>query len=170
MSADYFLKVDGIDGESTDSKHKGEIELRSFKWNEQQETPNARGNGTGAGKVAMGSFEFTMRSNKSSPKLLLACATGSHIKSAVLTCRKAGGEQQEFYKLTLTDIIVASYTTASGDGLLSEDEVITNDDIPSDRVRFAFAKIESEYRAQKQDGSLDNPIKTGYDLTTNTAV
>lgn len=88
----------------------------------------------------------------------------------MLSCRKAGGGQQEFYKLTLTDIIVSSYTTASGEGLLRAEDEITADDIPSDRVCFAFAKIESEYRAQKQDGSLNNPIKTGYDLSTNTAV
>ena len=27
---DYFLKIDGVDGESTDDKHKGEIQLESF--------------------------------------------------------------------------------------------------------------------------------------------
>jgi len=30
--ADYFLKLDGIPGESTDAKHKDEIELVSFSW------------------------------------------------------------------------------------------------------------------------------------------
>jgi hypothetical protein len=29
-AVDYFLKIDGVDGESTDDKHKGEIELQSF--------------------------------------------------------------------------------------------------------------------------------------------
>ncbi len=28
---DYFLKIDGVDGESSDDKHKGEIQLDSFK-------------------------------------------------------------------------------------------------------------------------------------------
>ena len=27
MAVDYFLKLDGIPGESKDSKHKGEIEI-----------------------------------------------------------------------------------------------------------------------------------------------
>ena len=31
---DYFLKLDGISGESTDSKHKGEIEVLSFSFGE----------------------------------------------------------------------------------------------------------------------------------------
>ena len=31
-AADYFLKIDGVDGESIDDKHKGSIELESFSW------------------------------------------------------------------------------------------------------------------------------------------
>jgi type VI protein secretion system component Hcp len=30
-SADYFLEIDGVDGEATDDKHKGEIQLESFR-------------------------------------------------------------------------------------------------------------------------------------------
>jgi type VI secretion system secreted protein Hcp len=161
MSADYFLKIDGIEGEATDSKHKNEIEVQSFTWGEAQNVSFGTGGGGGAGKVHMGTFDFTMKSNKASPKLLLACATGTHIKSAILTCRKAGKDQQEFYKLTFSDILVAQYTTGSGAG---------ETEVPVDTVSLAFGKIESEYRAQKQDGTLDNPIKTGYDLEQNQAV
>ena len=31
-AVDYFLKIDGIDGESTDDKHKGEIQLESYSF------------------------------------------------------------------------------------------------------------------------------------------
>jgi type VI protein secretion system component Hcp len=31
MAIDLFLKIDGIKGESTDSKHKDEVELLSFE-------------------------------------------------------------------------------------------------------------------------------------------
>ena len=33
---DYFLKLDGISGESKDSKHKGEIDVLSFSFVETQ--------------------------------------------------------------------------------------------------------------------------------------
>ena len=36
---DYFLKLDGITGESADSKHKGEIEVLSFSFAETQVGP-----------------------------------------------------------------------------------------------------------------------------------
>ena len=31
-AVDYYLKIDTIDGESTDDRHKGEIEVLSFSW------------------------------------------------------------------------------------------------------------------------------------------
>src|SRR3712207_8560183 len=40
-----------------------------------------RSGGGGAGKVTMQDFHFTMKMNKASPKLMLACAQGDHIRS-----------------------------------------------------------------------------------------
>lgn len=174
MSVDYFLKIDGIEGESMDDTHKNEIELASFTWNEAQSGTFAQGAGGGSGKVRMGDFEFVMRTNKSSPKLLLACAKGQHIPSAVLTCRKAGGGQQEFYKITMSDVLVSTYrTSGSGDGEnghVGASDHGYDEGVPTDFVALNFAKIEAEYRPQKEDGSLDNPVKAGYDLKANKPV
>ena len=86
---DYFLKLDGIPGESVDSKHKDEIDIMSFSFGETQ-TGTALGGGGGAGKVQMQDFHFTMRTSKASPKLFLACASGEHIKDGILVGRRAG--------------------------------------------------------------------------------
>jgi type VI secretion system secreted protein Hcp len=75
-AVDYFLKIDGIDGESQDAKHKNEIDLESFSWGATQGGTMAFGGGGGAGKVQMQDFHFVMRVNKASPKLFLACANG----------------------------------------------------------------------------------------------
>src|SRR6266542_976170 len=95
-AVDFFLKLEGVDGESADSKHKGEIDVESWSWGESQSGTHGAGGGGGAGKVSMQDFHFVMKVNKASPKLMLACATGQHIKEATLTCRKAGKDQQEF--------------------------------------------------------------------------
>ena len=84
---DYFLKIDGIDGEAQDKTHKNEIQLESWSFGETQTGTSHTGEGMGAGKVQMGDFHFVMRTNKATPKLFLACANGEHIKKAVLTCR-----------------------------------------------------------------------------------
>lgn len=154
-AVDYFLKIDGIDGESADSKHKGEIDLESWSWGASQGGSFAHGGGGGAGKVQMQDFHFVMKVNKAAPKLMLACATGEHIKKAVLTCRKAGKDQQEFLKVTMSDLLVSSYQTGgSGHG----------DVLPMDQVSLNFAKIEVEYKEQKVDGTLAGAVKAGYDL------
>ncbi len=155
---DYFLKIDGIEGESQDAKHKGEIEIESWSFGEVQTGTAARGGGLGAGKVQMQDFNFVMKVNKASPKLFLACARGDHIKSAVLTCRKAGKDQQEYLKVTFSDILVSSFQTS---GAASADM------LPMDQISLNFAKIEFEYREQKADGTLGGAIKSWYDLKQN---
>src|SRR5262252_6314875 len=110
-AVDYFLKIEGIDGESFDSKHKGEIDIHSWSWGATQQGAHAAQGGGGAGKVSMQDFHFTMNVNKATPKLMLACASGEHIPKAVLTCRKAGKEQQEYLKVTLTDLLISSFQT-----------------------------------------------------------
>jgi type VI secretion system secreted protein Hcp len=153
--ADFFLKIEGIDGESQDSKHKNEIDLESWSFGENQTGASHAGGGGGAGKVHMQDFHFVMRVNKASPKLFLACATGEHIKKAILTCRKAGKEQQEYLKWNFTDLLISSYQTGGSSH---------GDALPVDQISFNFSKVEVEYKEQKPDGTLGGLVKAGYDV------
>jgi len=157
---DYFLKLDGISGESKDSKHKGEIEVLSFSFGETQGDGTGAGGGGGAGKVQMSDFSFTARTSKASPQLFLHCAQGKHIKQAFLTARKAGGSQQEYLKIKLNDVLVSSYALGG-----SEAEVE-----PHDVFSLEFAKISYDYAPQKADGSLDAPVHGGWDLKKNVKI
>jgi type VI secretion system secreted protein Hcp len=160
-AVDYFLKIDGIEGETGQDKHKGEIELESWSFGETNQGSFSRSGGGGAGKVNMQDFHFTMLVNKASPKLFLACATGEHIKSAKLTCRKAGKTQQEFLKITFSDLLVSSYQAGGSS---------SSDVLPTDQISLNFAKIEFEYAEQGLDGSLKGSVKTGYDLKAGKSV
>ena len=155
MAVDYFLKIEGIQGESHDAKHPDEIQLESWSWNERQEGSFAYGGGGGAGKVQMSDFNFVMKANKASPKLFLACANGEHIPQAILTGRKAGKEQQDFMKVTFSDLIISNYQTGGAGG---------GDDIPMEALAFNFAKVEMEYREQQASGQLAGPVRAAYDL------
>jgi type VI secretion system secreted protein Hcp len=160
MAVDYFLKIEGVDGESTDGKHAGEIDIESWSWGASNVGSAATGGGGGAGKVSMQDFHFVMRNNKASPTLMLACASGATYKSVILTCRKAGVEQQEYLKITMSDATISSYQTGGSNG----------DVIPLDQISLNFSKIEYEYKPQKADGTLDSPNKTGWDLKLNQKV
>ncbi len=156
-AVDYFLKIDGIPGESQDDKHMDEIDLESWSWGEANSGTSAGGGGGGAGKVNMNDFSFAMRANKASPKLFLACANGQHIASAQLTCRKAGKEGQEYLKIKFNDLLISNYQTGGSAG----------DVVPLEQISFNFSKIEFSYAPQKADGSLDSPVVHNYDLKKN---
>jgi len=160
-AVDYFLKVDGIEGESQDAKHKAEIDLESWAWGATQTGTNPAGGGAGAGKVSMQDFHFAMKVNKSTPKLILACASGQHIPKAILTCRKAGGNQEEFLKYTFSDVLVSSYQTGGSGGA---------DIVPTEQISLNYAKMEVEYKEQKADGTLGGAVKAGWDLKKNQKV
>src|SRR5688572_17650408 len=147
-AVDYFLKFAGIKGESTDAKHKDEIDVESWSWGETNAAPAPARSGGGAGKVQMQDFHFVMRLNKASPELAKACATGEHIKEAILTARKAGKEQQEYLTFKFYDILVSSYQTGGSEG----------SDVPTDSVSLNYAKIEFAYKEQKPDGSLGTSL------------
>jgi len=155
-AVDYYLKLDGIPGESTDSKHKGEIDLESWSWGQ---TNDGTGTGGGAGKVKMADFHFSMKINKASPKLFLACATGQHIKEGLLTCRRAGKDQQEYLKIKFSDLLISSYQTGGTGG---EGGVV-----PNDNIALNFGKIEISYAPQKPDGTLDSPVVHNYSPKEN---
>jgi type VI secretion system secreted protein Hcp len=159
VAVDYFLKLDGIEGESTDSKHAKEIDVDSWSWGESQPgSPSSGGGGGAAGKVSMQDLYFTTRFSKASPKLMLACATGKRIKSARLAARRSGAGQQDYLTFTFLDVVVSSYQTggAEASGL-----------VPLDQVSLAFAKIEVEYKTQKPDGTLVVAGQFKYDLKAN---
>jgi len=159
---DFFLKIDGIDGESTDDKHKGEIDVDSWSFAEAQAGHAQSGGGLGAGKVKLEPFQFTAKLSKASPKLLLACANGEHIKKAVLLARKAGKNQQEYLKFTLSDVLVSTYKVHGAGG--------AGGVIPTEQFTLVFSKIELEIKEQNADGTVGAATKAGWDAKANVKV
>ena len=158
---DYFLKIDTVTSESTDDKHKGEIDVESFSWGETNAGTAGHGAGGGAGKVAPQDFHFVKKLDKSSPVLFIGCATGTHYKSAILTARKAGGGQQDYLKITMSDVMVSSYQVGGSEA---------SGVVPTDQISLNFAKLEFSYKPQKPDGSLDAEVKRTYDFAANKKV
>jgi len=153
----YFLKLDGILGESTDAKHKGEIQLLSFSWGSSNPvTSGSASGGAGAGKVSITDFHFAATTSQASPLLFLATATGKHLKTGLLTVRRKGRGQQEYLKIELTDVLVSSYQQSAGDGT-----------VPVDAASLSFSKIKYSFYPQRADGSLGAPVTAMWDLRAN---
>ena len=138
-AVDYFLKIDGIDGESTDQGHKGELQVESWSWG----VSSALGNGASrTGKPCVASFNFSKMVDKATPQLMANAVSGMIIKSAVLTARKAGERPLEYLKVTLENVLVSSYQAGGSNAAL-----------PVDQFSFNFAKMTVEYKVQKADGT-----------------
>jgi type VI secretion system secreted protein Hcp len=107
--------------------------------------------------VSFSDLSIDAAMSKASPKLMLAVATGEHIKQAVLTARDESGRM--LMKVTFTDLLVTSYQTGGSHGAAPEDSFSLN-----------YSKIEFEYFPEDRDGSSSAPVKAGYDLKLNKKV
>ncbi|MCX7284971.1 MAG: type VI secretion system tube protein Hcp [Novosphingobium sp.] len=156
MATDIFLKLTNIKGESKDSKHKGEIDIENFQWGLHNTGDMAFGGGGGAGKVSFNDLTITKRCDLSTPSLMQACAKGDHIAEGILTVRKAGGTQEEYYKIALKHILISSIANSGSDG--------SN---PIESVSLNFAEIKFDYKEQTEKGGLGGVAKFGWDLKGN---
>jgi type VI secretion system secreted protein Hcp len=158
--SDMFLKIDGIEGESLDDKHKNEIQLLSFSFSASQHGSAGMGGGSGTGKVQMHDFQISKHIDKASPLLFKACATGKHTPKVTLVCRKAGGTQQEFLKYTFSEVMISS-VSQSGSG---------SETLPVEQISMNYAKFEIEYKAQDEKGGLGGVVKAGWNSNLNKEV
>ncbi len=149
-TVDWFLKLDKIEGESTDARHKGEIDVLAWSWGVAQAASS--GNGANrAGKACISDLAFTKLIDKATPQLIGNAATGLRIANGVLIGRKAGGDGKatlvEFLKIELTNVLVSSFQSGASTGA-----------VPTESISLSFTSMTVEYREQKADGSLGNAV------------
>ena len=142
MAVDMFLKLDGIKGESKDSKHTGEIDILSFAWGVTQ--TGAHATGAGAGKANPSEFQIVKLLDSATPQIGEMICTGERAPSAVLTLRKAGDKPLEYMTVKLTDLLITSYQTGGSGGT----------SLPVEQISFAFANVDITAFEQRADGSL----------------
>lgn len=118
MAFDVFLKIDGVDGESTVKGFEKWINVESFSWGvTNAATIGSAAGGGGAGKATFNQLHITTPSQVSSPKLFAACATGAHFPKVTLQVRKSN--QDSFLKFELKEVLITSFNMSgrSGDAL-----------------------------------------------------
>ena len=157
MSSKIFLKIGDIKGESTDSKHKDEIEVFSWSWGVTNAAPVSPGGGGGAGRASFSDLNFTHRYDRAAPLLWRACAVGQHFTEATLVGTKQGKGALDYLIVKMSEVMVtsASASDSSGGGEAMES------------VGVKFSKVDVEYKPQKADGSFDASVRFKYDIKTN---
>lgn len=142
MYLDLTLKRAGkAKGESVAAGHQDDIVLIGFSWG-----VGAAGDAVAALSTGRRSYRHLVvrkRLDTASTALMSAVATNDEVRSAKLTLRKAGGEQEDFFSITLEKARVVAYDIDTDD----------NGD-PFEKVTLSFQKVAAEYRLQSANGQL----------------
>lgn len=157
MAVDIFLKIEGVKGESMIQDHEGEIDVLAWSWGLTQTGTMHHGGGAGAGKVDIQDISFTKYVDKASPNLIRACCNGEHFAEAVLLVRKAGKDPLDYFKVTMSPVLITSVSTGGSGG---EEKLTEN-------VSLNFAKMEVGYTPQKEDGTGDAEVTLKWNIEKN---
>jgi type VI secretion system secreted protein Hcp len=184
---DFFLKLDGIQGESMDHAHGVEIEIDGWSFgvndDEGAQLQDVRCVSGGrdnlpvfrsaelkrdmqsgiamAGSVRVGDVRFSKRIDASSAPLLKASTTRQKIAKAVLTCRKAsGGDGLEYLQIQLQDVMVASWRIVASEQTL----------LPLETFVLSYSRIEFTYQPQASAGTSEGKKHAGWDRKLNAAM
>ena len=130
MAIDMFLKVEGVTGESKDSNHTGWTDITSFSWGASQPGNMSVGGGGGAGKV---------------------------LTKVELSVCKAGGQQVEYSRITLEDVLVTSVQYTGAD----------NGDTVGVTYAFQAAKVKQQYWEQTTSGGKGAESSAGWNIKEN---
>jgi type VI secretion system secreted protein Hcp len=156
MAEHWYLRIDGIEGESSAKGHEKAIDVLAWSWSLNQPGTHAYGGGAGSGKVSFQDFDFVARLSTASPLLVLACATGTHHKWAELTGERSGGKTVAFVKYRLSDVLVGRVDHA-------DDE----DGVPVEEFSLRYGKFEITYTTQPASGKPGTPVHFGWDVVQN---
>lgn len=165
MALDGFVKIDGIEGESTDDKHVGWIEIIRYGIGIKQTISTAASSvgGVCIGRADFSEFIFRKLIDKASPKLALACAAGTHINEMVVQLCRAGSDKVPFMTYTMNNCLISYVRTTSGLDLPNR--------FPAETIKVNFGRIQLSYtmQARRGGGPVGN-VAGGWDLETNRRV
>jgi type VI secretion system secreted protein Hcp len=155
MAVDYFLKLDGIQGESQDSNHKDEIQIMSWSWGASQVSSVAGTGGSGAGKADLSDFSIMAYFDKSTPKFFKSIGAGSHIAQGTMSAIKSGADGKPYLKVDFKELFVSSL------------QISGSSEIPTVSISFSYNEIKIDYSVQDEKGNLKSTGPVTYNTKEN---
>lgn len=156
MAVDYFLKLsDGIEGESTDSNHKTEIQIMSWSWGASQVSSVAGTGGSGAGKADLSDFSVMTYFDKATPRFFKSIGLGTHIKSGTMSAIKSGADGKPYLKVDFKELFVSSL------------QISGSSEIPTVSLSFTYNEIKIDYSIQDENGNLKSTGPVTYNTKEN---
>lgn len=155
MAVDYFLKLDGIQGESADANHKNEIQIMSWSWGASQVSSVAGTGGSGAGKADLSDFSIMTYFDKATPKFFKSIGAGTHIATGTMSAIKSGANGKPYLKVDFKELFVSSL------------QISGSSEIPTVSLSFTYNEIKIDYSTQDEKGNLASVGPITYNLKEN---
>jgi type VI secretion system secreted protein Hcp len=163
MATNIYLKIESpeVKGESTDSKHAGQIEILSWSHGFSQPTSPVRST-AGSGTVERANHQdlsFSKYIDIASTDILKHCWAGQHFGKMTFTQYRSAGvnEEVEFMTVELEDVVISSYSIGAGGG-----------DLPVESISLAYGKVTYKYDpADEKTGKKAGNKPVSHDLKTN---
>jgi type VI protein secretion system component Hcp len=153
---DYFLKIDGIAGSSTDKSHKDWIDIDSFAWGL---TLTTAGGNSGVGKASFADFAWSQSVDISTPKWMLQVATGKHVPTVTLDVVKVGGKASDlFFQMIFTGTLGTKMTINAGGDTLYEAAAMTSGET-----------VKLRYRPQDDKGGFGPWVEGSFNIKENSS-
>ncbi len=153
MPSDYYLLLDGVNGESQAEGMTNNIELQSWGFAARNDADMSN-SGLSAGKPYHADFSCSFSLDKASFQLLGDLHKGTHIDTATFTGRKTGGNANPYTYLTitLTNVFVTGFETGGG-----------STGVPAANMSLAYQTILYQYYTQGTDGVVTKAGQSSYD-------
>ncbi|MBQ3034178.1 MAG: type VI secretion system tube protein Hcp [Deferribacterales bacterium] len=164
MVTDFFIKIDGVDGESSEKNHSKWIEVITFNHGSVQNIAVGRAAEV-SGRGQFIPFSFVHLLDKASPKLQQYCMTGQKInKVEFQVCRSIGGSQVPVYEVTMENVKIAKATVKTVAQETSAGETAYQ---AVEEVEMVAAKQTWKVTPIKADNTKDGAVEASFDQSTN---
>lgn len=143
-----YLKVAGIDGESTDKEHAGWSHALSF--NQDMIAPPAGPTGQPSGRRAHTDIAVTKMLDKAGPKLAQAANQNARQNKVwIEVTRSSPAGNKTFYAYELTDVVIMRYHVSGAAGAQG---------FPIEEISFAFDEIKVTYTEYDASGAVKGTV------------
>lgn len=158
VAQNYFIKFDGIDGESKNETYQGWSEIESFNQELASGIKTVAGARTRGMAVLGNTISIVKKIDKSSPKLLEALTRGKRIGFVEMEISRFNndGATMVIYKYRLENVTVTRYNVMGN-----------NSELPAEEIAIAFEKQKVIYTEYDEKGRSRGNIETEYDTRKN---
>lgn len=156
MAQSFFIKLEGINGDSRADGHRDEIQVLSWSHSFNQPTSAVRfsaGGGT-IEQATHSDFTFTKYTDTATTGLLKACWSGKTVKNGVFTAYRSEGDRLvKYLEIEFTGCIVSNFSLGGGAGDLPTETVTLN----NSKVRYSYTPAADE-RGPAQTQSVEHDL------------